>query len=135
MRYEYRRRMQNVIISLGSNHEQMSNIKRAKTLLDNMFVDVRYSPFEWTEPIGMSSEKFLNGIACAKSPYALGDALRVLKDIERKCGRADGDKNEGLVPIDLDLLQYGTQRLHQSDWDRTYIRQLINKVETCRNTE
>lgn len=135
MRYEYYRCMQNVIISLGSNHEQLNNIKRAKSLLDDMFVDVRYSPFEWTEPIGLSSGKFLNGIACAKSPYALGDALQVLKDIERKCGRAEGDKNEGLVLIDLDLLQYGTQRLHQSDWNRTYIRQLINKVETCINTD
>ena len=50
------------IIALGSNHNQEENISKAQTLLKQRFKNVKFSDKQWTEPIGITSDKFLNCI-------------------------------------------------------------------------
>ncbi len=33
------------------------------------------------------------------------------------------------MTLDLDLMQYGAQRMHLHDWPRPYIQQLINDIQ------
>jgi 2-amino-4-hydroxy-6-hydroxymethyldihydropteridine diphosphokinase len=35
---------------------------------------------------------------------------------------------DGIVAIDLDLLQYSEVRYHLKDWDREYIKDLIKEL-------
>ena len=50
------------IIALGSNSNQEENIFKAQTLLKQRFEGVKFSDTQWTEPIGIKSDKFLNCI-------------------------------------------------------------------------
>ena len=121
--------MKKIIISLGTNVSQTYNMEQAKTLLQEHFADVVFTDGLWTEPIGMEAErKFLNMLCSANTNMSKDEVNDALKKIERLCGRRPGDKERGVIVMDADLLLYGTERLHQSDWNRGYVKALLLKL-------
>ncbi len=48
------------MIALGSNVDQEVHIQKAKKWLEATFEDMTLGTSLWTEPIGMSSDRFLN---------------------------------------------------------------------------
>ena len=72
------------------------------------------------------SKKYLNQLCKGTTAFGEGLLCEVLKETEKRLGRT---KNEdGIVAIDLDLLQYDNQRHHLRDWDRNYVKDLINEL-------
>ena len=51
-----------IVVALGSNVNQEAHIQQAKALLEATFNDMEFGTSLWTEPIGISSDKFLNVI-------------------------------------------------------------------------
>ena len=116
-----------VIISLGSNENQEANLEAAKTQLIQLLNEVHFTQAIWTEPINsLKKEPYLNQLC--QGTTALGEGLlcEVLKEIEKRIGRKRNE--DGIVAIDLDLLQYDERRHHLRDWDRNYVKDLINKL-------
>ncbi|MBR7030774.1 MAG: 2-amino-4-hydroxy-6-hydroxymethyldihydropteridine diphosphokinase [Prevotella sp.] len=113
-----------VIISLASNENQEANMEAARTQLTQLLTTVQFTSAIFTEPINsIRKEPYLNQLC--QGTTALGEGLlgEVLKEIEKRLGRT---KNEdGIVAIDLDLLQYDNRRHHLRDWDRNYVKDLI----------
>ena len=70
---------------------------------------------------------FLNMLCFASTSLSRSEVTGVLKRIELMCGRKPGDKEQGIIKMDADLLLYGTERLHLSDWDRSYIQKLLSQ--------
>ena len=117
----------NIIISLASNENQEANLEAARTQLIQLLTEVHFTPAIWTEPIHtLRKEPYLNQLC--KGTTALGEGLlcEVLKEIEKRLGRKRNE--DGVVAIDLDLLQYDDQRHHLRDWDRNYVKDLINEL-------
>lgn len=114
-----------ILISIGSNYEQESHVKKAKEMLLGKFPGVVFSPGLWTKPIGMESDDFLNLLAVANTQLTLGEVETILKEIENECDRKVFDKAKGIVKIDLDILMYDRLRLHEHDWQRIYIKKLL----------
>ena len=50
----------------------------------------------------------------------------VLKETEKRQGRTHNE--DGIVTLDLDLLQYDDERFHHRDWERPYVKNLINEL-------
>ena len=50
----------------------------------------------------------------------------VLKETEKRLGRTHNE--DGIVTIDLDLLQYDETQYHLRDWSRSYVKNLINEL-------
>lgn len=124
-----------IIIALGSNWEQEKNIHFAMQRLRSFFPAICFSRLVWTQPIGIKSDRFLNGLGMADLSVmpnsGMGKAdevVLVLKQIERECGRKSEDKAHGVVRVDLDLLQFQSQRFHEDDWDRDYVRLLLQET-------
>ena len=116
-----------VIISLGSNENQEANLEAARTQLIQLLNEVHFTQAIWTEPINsLKKEPYLNQLC--QGTTALGEGLlcEVLKEIEKRIGRKRNE--DGIVAIDLDLLQYDERRHHLRDWDRNYVKDLINKL-------
>ncbi len=56
--------------------------------------------------------------------------LAALRSVEQRCGRRiRGPYCKVDVPLDLDLLLYGDEKLHESEWERDYIQSSINYLE------
>lgn len=114
-----------IIISIGSNWEQVYHVKVAKEMLNEIFPGIAFTPEVWTEPIGINSDKFLNLLALAYTQLSLKEVEASLKQIEKTCGRKMLDKEQGLVKLDLDVLLFGDIRLHERDWRREYVQRLM----------
>lgn len=116
-----------IIISLASNENQEANMAAARTQLEQLLTEVKFTSAIWTEPINtLRKEPYLNQLC--KGTTALGEGLlcEVLKELEKRLGRRRNE--DGIVTIDLDLLQYDDQRHHLRDWNRIYVKDLINEL-------
>lgn len=118
----------NIIIALGSNFDPLWNVENAKRRLESLFPDILFSRSLWTDPIGIESPCFVNALAVAHSSWSKEEIVRQLKCLEKESGRCREEKERGIVRIDLDLIWYGTEKLHPEDWDREYILTLLKDL-------
>ena len=119
-----------IILALGSNFEQERNMEKAMQCLRSLFPDIRFSRILWTEPIGMVSDRFVNALAVAHSELPMEELEARLKDIEKACGRCQEEKERGIIRMDIDLMQYGEEKLHLKDWSRDYVLTLLECLRT-----
>ena len=117
-----------IIISLASNINHEANLEAARTLLTQLLSEVHFTSAIYTEPVGtvLRKEPYLNQLC--KGTTALGMNLlnEVLKEIEKRLGRTHNE--DGIVTVDLDLLEYDGERFHHRDWERNYVKDLINEL-------
>jgi 2-amino-4-hydroxy-6-hydroxymethyldihydropteridine diphosphokinase len=121
--------MHRVIISLASNRFQKQNLLKARTRLQQILLFPNYSDELWTEPIGSRKEDlYLNQLVKAETQLTFDELNNALKTIEKEFGRTERKRSMKIVPIDLDILQYDDERYHLNDWDRLYVKDLIDSV-------
>ena len=116
-----------VTISLASNENQEANLAKARELLTQLMTEVHFTSAIWTEPVNSSrKEPYLNQLCKGTTAFGEGLLCEVLKETEKRIGRI---KNEdGIVVIDLDLLQFDGQKHHLRDWSRDYVKNLLNEL-------
>ena len=120
-----------VIIAIGSNRNQEENLSKAYEHLRYMFKNSLFGPRMWTEPIGLeNSDKFLNQVMLGETICSKKSVLAALRSVEQRCGRRiRGPYRKVDVPLDLDLLLYGDEKLHENEWERDYIKSSISYLE------
>ena len=116
-----------VIISLASNENQERTLERAREQLAQLLTEVHFTSAIWTEPINsIRKEPYLNQLCKATTAFGEGLLCEVLKETEKRLGRTNNE--DGIVAIDLDLLQFDGQRHHLRDWERSYVKDLIKEL-------
>ena len=104
------------IIALGSNNNQEENISKAQNLLKLRFKNITFSALQWTEPIGIKSDVFLNCTASFDTEWTLPEVKRYLKELEHSMGDSHENHQKGRVLIDIDLIQYGNKIIKDIIW-------------------
>lgn len=104
------------IIALGSNSNQEENISKAQILLKQRFKGIKFSDPQWTEPIGIKSDKFLNCLGTFETDISLTQVKQCLKEIEQTMGDSHESHQKGNVLIDIDLAQYGEEIVKEIIW-------------------
>ena len=117
-----------IVIALGSNTKQQINISKAQAMLENTFEDMEFGTAMWTDPIGIASDKFLNVIGIGYTNVNKERTLMALKNIEHKCGRRVAESRKGIIIIDIDLLLFDSERFHEDDWNRDYMKKLLQQL-------
>ena len=116
-----------VIISLASNENQEANLAKTREQLTQLLAEVHFTSAIWTEPINsIRKEPYLNQLCWGTTTFGEGLLCEVLKETEKRLGRTRNE--DGIVTIDLDLLQYDGQRHHLRDWGRDYVKNLLNEL-------
>ncbi|MGM9760160.1 MAG: 2-amino-4-hydroxy-6-hydroxymethyldihydropteridine diphosphokinase [Parabacteroides sp.] len=116
-----------VILCVGSNYQKEKNMEWAIRLLQERFpclcfsVPVTTQPDHYPQSIG----PFLNAAAVGVVSVELEEMKSCLKQLEQQLGRRPGDKVQGRVVIDLDLLQWNEQVLKPMDLTRDYVRRCL----------
>lgn len=119
-----------VLISLAANCDAKKNLSEARQRLGQVLSSVSFTEELWTEPIGARRpDLYLNQLATGMTTLDTDSLNLWLKDTELQMGRTPQDREQGLVRIDLDLLQYDHQRHHLRDWQRDYVTQLLTQVQ------
>lgn len=120
---------QKLLIALGTNVNQKQNIQKAMDLLRKTWHDIMFTNMKWTKPIGMDSDLFYNCLAYTKVDEDLPQVQQILKNIEKACGNTEADRVLQKIQMDIDILMFGTRKLHEQDWQRSYIQELIQEID------
>ena len=116
-----------VIISLASNMNQEANLAKAREQLTQLLTEVHFTSAIWTTPINsIRKEPYLNQLCRGTTTFSANLLEEVLKETEKRLGRTHNE--DGIVAIDLDLLQYDDQRHHLRDWGRDYVKNLLSEL-------
>lgn len=125
---EVNMKLHEVIISLASNENQEENLAKAKEQLTQLMAEVHFTSAIWTDPVNTSrKEPYLNQLCKGTTTFGEGLLCEVLKETEKRIGRVHNE--DGIVAIDLDLLEYDGQRHHLRDWNRDYVKNLISELQ------
>ncbi len=115
-----------LILALGSNCDQETCMHEAISRLKDMFgSDIVFSEQMWTAPVGIESDKFLNCLVFTHTSHNLGNVTKAIKHIEKMCGSRKRARTNNIVKMDIDILKYGEQVLHENDWTRDYVIKLM----------
>ena len=116
-----------IIICLASNENAKQNLQVAREQLSLLLSDIKFTSERWTDPVNcIRTEQYLNQLCKGTTAFGAGLLEEVLKEAEKRIGRKHNE--DGIVTVDLDLLQYDGQRYHLRDWDRNYVKDLINEL-------
>lgn len=119
----------NVIIALGSNHEEaQAMIAKAVQLMNRYVTDLHCTEILTTEPIGIQSGPFCNCIIKGRTALDAPALMAAIKQTERDCGDRRSLRKQNIIVMDIDLLLHGTKRYHPMDWERSYIQQLLSST-------
>lgn len=121
-----------IVIALGSNDRQEINMLTAKQLLRQLFSDIEFTKSVWTKPIGIESDRFLNCLAIAHTKHREPQMKSALKRIQLRCGDTRSLRTINIVRMDIDILLFDHQRLHEKDWERPYIKNLMKEIDAIR---
>ena len=121
--------MHNILIALGTN-VIADRIRFVETCLEQSFEEVRFTQTIPTEPIGerFKGKQFLNAVMAGKTFMARNEVVEQLKRIEQLAGNTQDKRNMGVVEADIDLLMYDDEKLHEKDWQRPYIKELVEEL-------
>ncbi len=116
-----------IIISIASNENQEANMAKARELLKTIVPKLTFTNELWTEPVNaIKKNMYLNQLCKGMTELEPNLLSEILKETERRLGRRHNE--DGIVVIDLDLLQYDKERFHKKDWERSYIKDLIKEL-------
>lgn len=119
-----------VILCLGSNTDQETNIQRAQQLLRNEYASIIFTPSIWTEPVGVVSPPYLNCLATMTIEDCLSCLHDKTKAIERLMHSSQEERKDNIVRIDIDILSFDHKHYHEDDWTRDYVKRLIQSLPT-----
>ncbi len=111
-----------VYVGFGSNQgDRLDYCDRAVTLLGLLphSQSTAVSSLYETEPVvdertDPGTELFLNGVVCLETEVTPRSLLEVCHEIEQALGR-DHDRRHGPRTLDLDILFFGSQVIHEHD--------------------
>lgn len=127
--------MHEILIALGTN-VIADKIRFVELCLEQSFESVRFTQIIPTEPIGerFKGKQFFNAVMVGKTHMAKSEVEEQLKRIEQLAGNTQDKRNMGVVEADIDLLMFDDEKLHEKDWQRPYIKQLVGMIKELRRS-
>ena len=117
-------------MSVAANCDHEKNLSEARHRLEQVLFSLSFSRELWTEPIGShKSGLYLNQLAAGLTNMSVDELCLWIKETEIQMGRSQEDREQGIVRIDLDLLQYDKQQYHLRDWERDYVCRLLPDIK------
>ncbi len=121
--------MNQVVIGIGSNIQPDENIAQAKKRIATRHRILSESQFVQTKPIGLTGQPdFSNGVLLLETDMEKVELKRWLKELETDMGRQGGVHKFGPRPIDLDILVWNGQVIHQDVFERDFLQKAILEV-------
>jgi 2-amino-4-hydroxy-6-hydroxymethyldihydropteridine diphosphokinase len=103
-----------VYISLGSNIEREANTRAGVMALREHYGELTLSSVYESESIGFAGGSFYNMVIGLQTSEPPGRVVQVLKQIEEQHGRLRQAKKLSSRTLDLDLLLYDDQVIHEA---------------------
>ena len=111
------------LLCMGSNTNRFTQLSDARKVLSEAFPDIHFGELMETQAIGSGFHSpFSNQLA----RFTTTLSSESVHKLERHSGRLPGDKAQGIVKLDIDLLTFDNKVLKPEDMKREYIRRGIS---------
>jgi 2-amino-4-hydroxy-6-hydroxymethyldihydropteridine diphosphokinase len=118
--------MNTAIIGVGSNIEPLINIEKAKAMISQDHKFLGESEFVKTKPIGIEEQPdFLNGVFLISTELSFEELKAWLKRTESVLGRLPTTNRYDPRTIDLDILIWNEQVVHEDVYHRDFIKKAV----------
>lgn len=126
--------MHDILIAIGTN-VIADRIRFVEVHLEQCFENVRFTHIIPTEPIGerFKGKQFFNAVMSGNTNMAKSEVEEQLKRIEQLAGNTQDKRNMGVVEADIDLLMYDDVKLHEKDWQRSYVKELVERIKEMKS--
>ena len=115
------------LLCMGSNTNRFTQLSDARKVLSEAFPDIHFGELMETQAIGSGFHSpFSNQLARFTTTLSSESVHNLFKELERRSGRLPGDKAQGIVKLDIDLLTFDNKVLKPEDMKREYIRRGIS---------
>jgi 2-amino-4-hydroxy-6-hydroxymethyldihydropteridine diphosphokinase len=106
--------MPRVFVGVGSNINRETNIRSGLRALRDLFGDLRVSTIYQTAAVGFEGDDFYNLVVSFDSEEPIRRVAAMLREIEFAHGRRPVETRYSSRTLDLDLLLYGTEIVHET---------------------
>lgn len=105
-------------------------MSKVREILAPHFPDIVFTETMISAAYGQSeeAEPYANMMASCTTNLSREDLTSLLKSIERQAGNTRELRRQGVVMMDIDLMEYASVRCHDKDWDRPYIKKLYSAL-------
>ena len=119
-----------VKISIGANADRAIQMMRARSFLTKEFSGIRFTKMVTMPAYDKPDDKlyYSNMLATFSTELDEQSLITLLKKAELELDDTPELRKRGIVMMDLDLLQYGKEKHHTDDWQRAYVKQLMEEL-------
>ncbi len=119
-----------VKISIGANANRAIQMMRARNLLTKELEGIRFTRMLTMPAYDKPKEGvfYSNMLATFNTELDETTLITLLKKFELELDDTPELRKSGTVMMDIDLLQYDEERRHTDDWQRAYIKQLMEEL-------
>ena len=115
------------LLCIGSNTNRFTQLSDPRKVLSEAFPDIHFGELMERQAIGNGFySPFSNQLARFTTTLSSESVHNLFKELERHSGRLPGDKAQGIVKLDIDLLVFDNKVLKPEDMKREYIRRGIS---------
>lgn len=112
-----------VVLSLGSNcGDRKAHVTGGIQWLSKILSNFRVSPIYATPDCLGSQKEYMNAVAAGETSLSQEEIDNLCKEYEISCGRDAESRKSNLVPIDIDLVIYGSDILRPRDFARDFFQ-------------
>lgn len=105
--------MPRVFVGVGSNIDREANIRSGLKALRVRFDDLQVSTIYQTAAVGFEGDDFYNLVVSFNTDEPIRRVAAILREIEFQHGRRPVETRYSSRTLDLDLLLYGTDIVHE----------------------
>ena len=117
-----------VLLAFGSNVANGSElVEHAVAEIAKVVNVIRWSGCMPTEPVGMLSPMFTNGIFSGVTDMEHDELSSMTKRCERRHGNSQRKRAKGIVALDIDILKFDEDIYHPDDWEREYVKAFVKE--------
>jgi 2-amino-4-hydroxy-6-hydroxymethyldihydropteridine diphosphokinase len=125
-----------VIISVGSNIDPLSNIKKSREILSSETIFIYAADSIETAPVGyLNQANFLNTAFLVMTTLTYDDFNFSLKAIENRMGRERGPIKAGPRTIDLDIIVWNEHLTTEDYYNFEYVSVPVDQVLSAMNLD
>ncbi len=119
------------IICIGSNKDRSENIDQVIRTLQAHYPGARFSTPEMADAVDLpeGSKPFLNLVAMLPTLEEKEELIAFLKELEEDVGRDPDDDEEGIIPMDLDLIEWNEEVVKPLDLVRPYVVSGLEEID------
>lgn len=119
------------LICLGSNYQGIWHLKNAEKEIGKISLHVYWGQIIKTEAENTDTTvPYFNRAASLYTSLNKELLIKTFKSIECRHGRTFSSKQNGIIPLDIDLLIYDNEIVKPTDLKKKYVQQALQSVPT-----